>query len=113
MVSSEVHPPAESWVDVPGVSDLAQGEIVTTRAAGEFIAVCNADGVVRAFLDECPQCGLPIGGGRLLGDLLWCAGCVEPFDVPAGGVGRKRARLRLTARSLTVSGGTARIALSA
>ncbi|GAA3353719.1 Rieske (2Fe-2S) protein [Saccharopolyspora gregorii] len=113
MVSSENSRPAQSWVPVPGVSDLAPGEVVTTKIGGEFIAVCNAGGVVRAFRDECPQCALPIGGGRLLGDLLWCAGCAEPFDVSAGGVGRKRARFRLAARSLTVSEGSARIALSA
>ncbi|MFR9728703.1 hypothetical protein ACL03H_05685 [Saccharopolyspora sp. MS10] len=113
MESSELHPPAARWADLPGVWGLEPGAVLTVKAGGEFVAVCNAGGAMRAFRDECPQCRSPIGGGRLEGDLLWCPGCVEPFDVGSGGIGRKRARLRLTAMSLTVSGSVVRIALSA
>ncbi len=119
--SAEVRPPTE-WLRIAGAVRPAEGEVVTTRIAddsdsahraGPYVAVCKVDGAVRAFRDECPQCGLPVGGGRLDGGLLWCPGCLEPYDVRLGGVGRKRPRLRLMPLALREDGGVVCVALSA
>ena len=86
-VSKQPEAPASTWVQVDGIADLGQGQVVPMLVAGIAAVVCNVAGSLYAYADRCPVCGSGLTGGKLVGALLACPGCTQRYDVVRAGRG--------------------------
>ena len=86
-VSKQAEPVSSTWVEVSGIEDLAQGQVVPMRVADTAAVVCNVAGSLYAYADRCPACGSGLTGGKLVGALLACPGCPQRYDVVRAGRG--------------------------
>jgi Fe-S cluster biogenesis protein NfuA/nitrite reductase/ring-hydroxylating ferredoxin subunit len=86
-VSKQPEQPASTWVQVDGISDLGQGQVVPMLVGDTAAVVCNVAGSLYAYADRCPLCGSGLTGGKLVGALLACPGCPQRYDVVRAGRG--------------------------
>ena len=86
-VSKQPEAPASTWVQVDGIADLGQGQVVPMLVAGIAAVVCNVAGSLYAYADRCPVCGSGLTTGKLVGALLACPGCSQRYDVVRAGRG--------------------------
>jgi Fe-S cluster biogenesis protein NfuA/nitrite reductase/ring-hydroxylating ferredoxin subunit len=86
-VSKQAEPASSTWVEVSGIEDLAQGQVVPMRVADTAAVVCNVAGSLYAYADRCPACGSGLTGGKLAGALLSCPNCSQRYDVVRAGRG--------------------------
>jgi Fe-S cluster biogenesis protein NfuA/nitrite reductase/ring-hydroxylating ferredoxin subunit len=86
-VSRQQEPPAATWVQVDGIEDLGQGQVVPMLVAGTAAVVCNVAGSLYAYADRCPVCGSGLTGAELEGALLACPGCAQRYNVVRAGRG--------------------------
>ena len=86
-VSRQPEPPASTWVDVDGIDDLGQGQVVPMLVADTAAVVCNVAGSLYAYADRCPACGSGLTGAELSGALLACPGCAQRYNVVRAGRG--------------------------
>jgi Fe-S cluster biogenesis protein NfuA/nitrite reductase/ring-hydroxylating ferredoxin subunit len=86
-VSRQPEPPAATWVQVNGIGDLGQGQVVPMLVADTAAVVCNVAGSLYAYADRCPLCGSGLTGAELVGALLACPRCAQRYDVVRAGRG--------------------------
>jgi Fe-S cluster biogenesis protein NfuA/nitrite reductase/ring-hydroxylating ferredoxin subunit len=86
-VSKQPEPPASTWIEVDGIEDLGQGQVVPMLVAGTAAVVCNVAGSLYAYADRCPACGSGLTGAELAGALLACPGCAQRYNVVRAGRG--------------------------
>lgn len=86
-VSKQPEAPSSTWVEVNGIEDLGQGQVVPMLVADTAAVVCNVAGSLYAYADRCPVCGSGLTGGKLAGALLACPGCTQRYDVVRAGRG--------------------------
>jgi Fe-S cluster biogenesis protein NfuA/nitrite reductase/ring-hydroxylating ferredoxin subunit len=86
-VSRQPEPPASTWIEVDGIEDLGQGQVVPMLVAGTAAVVCNVAGNLYAYADRCPLCGSGLAGAELEGALLACPGCAQRYDLVRAGRG--------------------------
>jgi Fe-S cluster biogenesis protein NfuA/nitrite reductase/ring-hydroxylating ferredoxin subunit len=86
-VSKQPEAPASTWVQVDGIEDLGQGQVVPMRVGDTAAVVCNVAGSLYAYADRCPACGSGLTGGKLVGALLACPGCPQRYDLVRAGRG--------------------------
>jgi len=84
-VSKQPESPASTWVQVDGIADLGQGQVVPMLVGDTAAVVCNVAGSLYAYADRCPVCGSGLTGGKLVGALLACPGCPQRYDVVRAG----------------------------
>lgn len=85
--SKQPESPTSTWVQVDGISDLGQGQVVPMLVGDTAAVVCNVAGSLYAYADRCPLCGSGLTGGKLVGALLACPGCPQRYDVVRAGRG--------------------------
>ncbi|MGH3786122.1 MAG: NifU family protein [Pseudonocardiaceae bacterium] len=88
-VSRQPEPPAATWVQVDGIDDLGQGQVVPMLVAGTAAVVCNVAGNLYAYADRCPACGSGLTGAELEGALLACPSCAHRYNVVRAGRGSR------------------------
>lgn len=76
-----------TWLPVPQMADLREGEVGGFRVAGMTALACRVDGAVFAYRDRCGTCAGSMAGARLTGAVLDCPGCAAGFDVVHAGRG--------------------------
>ncbi|MGH3983066.1 MAG: NifU family protein [Pseudonocardiaceae bacterium] len=86
-VSKQPEPPASTWIQVDGIEDLGQGQVVPMLVAGTAAVVCNVAGSLYAYADYCPACGSGLTGAELEGALLACPHCAQRYNVVRAGRG--------------------------
>jgi Fe-S cluster biogenesis protein NfuA/nitrite reductase/ring-hydroxylating ferredoxin subunit len=86
-VSKQPEAPASTWVEIDGIENLGQGQVVPKLVADTAAVVCNVAGSLYAYTDRCPACGSGLAGGKLSGALLTCPGCTQRYDVVRAGRG--------------------------
>jgi Fe-S cluster biogenesis protein NfuA/nitrite reductase/ring-hydroxylating ferredoxin subunit len=86
-VDKQPEAPSSTWVEVGGIEDLGQGQVVPMRVADTAAVVCNVAGNLYAYADHCPVCGAGLAGGKLVGTLLSCPNCSQRYDVVRAGRG--------------------------
>jgi Fe-S cluster biogenesis protein NfuA/nitrite reductase/ring-hydroxylating ferredoxin subunit len=86
-VSKQLETPASTWVEVDGIENIGQGQVVPKLVADTAAVVCNVAGSLYAYADRCPACGSGLAGGKLAGALLTCPGCTQRYDVVRAGRG--------------------------
>lgn len=92
------------WAAVPGLSDLAAGEVGGFSVSGTDLLVCRIGSDLFAFEDRCPRCvttmagaslerraGQPVGSG-----VLTCPTCRSHYDVRNAGAGLDTEGLHLS-----------------
>jgi Fe-S cluster biogenesis protein NfuA/nitrite reductase/ring-hydroxylating ferredoxin subunit len=84
-VSKQPEAPSSTWVEVNGIEDLGQGQVVPMLVADTAAVVCNVAGSLYAYADRCPVCGSGLTGGKLVGSLLACPSCTQRYDVVRAG----------------------------
>jgi Fe-S cluster biogenesis protein NfuA/nitrite reductase/ring-hydroxylating ferredoxin subunit len=116
-VSRQPEVPAATWVQVDGIEDLGQGQVVPMMVAGTAAVVCNVAGSLYAYADHCPVCGSGLTGAELGGALLACPSCAQRYDVVRAGRGLggtgKAARPHLDPLPLLAENDGVRIAVPA
>jgi len=116
-VSRQPEPPAATWVQVEGIADLGQGQVVPMLVADTAAVVCNVAGSLYAYTDRCPLCGSGLTGAELRGALLACPGCGQRYDVVRAGRGfggsDEAAGVHLDPLPLLAENGGVRIAVPA
>lgn len=116
-VSRQPDPPAATWVDVEGIANLRQGQVVATVVADTPAVVCNVAGNLYAYADRCPACGSSLSGATVDGVLLSCPGCPQRYDAVRAGRGFGKADevggLHLDPFPLLTENGGVRIAVPA
>lgn len=69
-----IHPEFRAfWHPVAWSSEVADQPLATTLLNDSLVVVRHPNGMVAAFLDECPHRGAPLSLGRLEGEELVCA----------------------------------------
>jgi len=86
-VSHQPESPVATWVQVEGIDNLGQGQVVPTQVAETAAVVCNVAGTLYAYADRCAACGSGLTGAHLEGVLLTCPGCAQRYDVVRAGRG--------------------------
>jgi nitrite reductase/ring-hydroxylating ferredoxin subunit len=86
-VSREPELPEATWVQVDGIGNLSQGQVVPMLVAGTAAVVCNVAGSLYAYADCCPLCSSGLAGAELVGALLACPRCAQRYDVVRAGRG--------------------------
>jgi Fe-S cluster biogenesis protein NfuA/nitrite reductase/ring-hydroxylating ferredoxin subunit len=95
-VSKQPEPVTSTWVQVDGVKDIGQGQVVPMLVADTAAVVCNVAGSLYAYADRCPVCGSGLADGKLVGALLGCPGCSQRYDVVRAGRGWDEANEAVT-----------------
>jgi len=114
-VSRQPEPPAATWVQVDGIKDLGQGQVVPMQVADTAAVVCNVAGSLYAYADRCSVCGSGLTGAELEGALLACPSCAQRYDVVRAGRGwggaDQAAKVHLDPLPLLAENGGVRIAV--
>jgi Fe-S cluster biogenesis protein NfuA/nitrite reductase/ring-hydroxylating ferredoxin subunit len=84
-VSKQPEAPASTWVEIDGIENLGQGQVVPKLVADTAAVVCNVGGSLYAYADRCPLCSSGLTGGKLVGALLACPSCTQRYDVVRAG----------------------------
>jgi nitrite reductase/ring-hydroxylating ferredoxin subunit len=91
--------PATDWTIAGRETDLAPGQAVVVRHAGECVAVFNVDGTFYACSDACPHAGGPLHQGFVRGTTVscpwhgWAFSLAAVPDAPRDGVLRYPVRV--------------------
>lgn len=121
-VSRQSEPPATTWVQVDGIENLGQGQVVPMLIGDTAAVVCNVAGSLYAYADRCPVCSSALSGAELDGALLPCPGCAQRYNVVRAGRGwsgndqsapATRGRVHLDPLPLLAENGGVRIAVPA
>ena len=121
-VSRQPEPPATTWVQVEGIENLGQGQVVPMLIGDTAAVVCNVAGSLYAYADRCPVCSSALSGAELEGALLACPGCAQRYNVVRAGRGwsgndqsapATRSRVHLDPLPLLAENGGVRIAVPA
>jgi Fe-S cluster biogenesis protein NfuA/nitrite reductase/ring-hydroxylating ferredoxin subunit len=116
-VSRQPEPPAPTWVQVDGIENLGQGQVVPMLVADTAAVVCNVAGSLYAYADRCAVCGSGLTGAKLEGALLACPSCAHRYNVVRAGRGSggtgKAAKAHLDPLPLLAENGGVRIAVPA
>ncbi len=127
-LSARLHPPtAESagspavssaWEPVPGLADLAIGELRRVIIAEVPVVIGRVGTDLYAYRDACPSCASSVFGGvieRRLGGsaVITCPRCRNHYDVRQAGRGVDDAGLHLDPLPLLDRGGVVEIAVPA
>jgi Fe-S cluster biogenesis protein NfuA/nitrite reductase/ring-hydroxylating ferredoxin subunit len=112
---SEVEAVASSstWSTIPGLDDLAAGELRATEAGELSLVVCRLDEQLYAYRDTCPCCGCVLHGAELRGEVLVCPSCQRRYNIRLAGRGVGHGDGQLEPLPLLCQNGTVRIALPA
>jgi nitrite reductase/ring-hydroxylating ferredoxin subunit len=86
---------AVSWHPVPGLADLAAGEVGGFRVADTTVLACRVGDELFTYRDRCGNCGNSLAGAalhRVMGSavgeaVLRCPQCRAHFDVVHAGAG--------------------------
>ena len=73
-----------NWVDIMGMDELRQGDVVSVEIAGRDIAIYTVDGNVYATDDACTHAGVRLSDGFLEGYTIECPLHQGRFDVRNG-----------------------------
>lgn len=73
-----------SWTKLACADELPPGALLEAEHEGQYYALCNVDGEVRALLGVCPHNGGPLGEGTLNGGLIACPWHMWEFDSATG-----------------------------
>ncbi|QUQ64941.1 (Fe-S)-binding protein [Kutzneria sp. CA-103260] len=74
-----------SWVELGEADMVAPGTVSSARAQGAATVVCNAEGTLYAYRDQCFRCREPLSGGHFDGRILSCPSCGAGYDVVLAG----------------------------
>ncbi|MDQ4103112.1 MAG: NifU family protein [Actinomycetota bacterium] len=119
--SGQPEQPPSTWVQVDGIENLGQGQMVPMVVADTAAVFCNVAGSLYAYADRCPVCGSGLSGAELEGALLACPGCAQRYNVVRAGRGwsgsdnsaASTARVHLDPLPLLTENGGVRIAVPA
>jgi Fe-S cluster biogenesis protein NfuA/nitrite reductase/ring-hydroxylating ferredoxin subunit len=86
-------PVSAGWMAVPGLDNLAAGEVLDLTVGGLPIIVCRVGADLLAFRDGCADCGAGLAAARLErrlgsatgGGVLTCPACRTHYDVRLAG----------------------------
>jgi Fe-S cluster biogenesis protein NfuA/nitrite reductase/ring-hydroxylating ferredoxin subunit len=110
-----------SWQPVPGLADLAPGEVTSVQVASTPVLVCRVGSDLFAYLDECARCqasmreaALSRRPGSAVGEaVLRCPGCHAHYDVRRAGAGLDDdSGMHLTPAPLLTEGGVTSVAVA-
>jgi Fe-S cluster biogenesis protein NfuA/nitrite reductase/ring-hydroxylating ferredoxin subunit len=76
-----------AWQPVPGLAELADGEVGGFRVAGMTALACRIGDDVFAYRDRCAGCTGSLAGAKLSGAVLRCPACGSGFNVVRAGAG--------------------------
>ena len=113
--------PGASWEQVPGLADLAAGDVVTFEVAGSQVLVCRLGADLFAYRDTCARCGSSMAGaalsrrlGAAVGEaVLRCPACQAHYDVRRAGACLDHDALHLTPVPLLTEGDVSSLAVAA
>lgn len=113
--------PGVSWEPVPGLADLAVGDVVTLAVAGSEVMVCRLGGDLFAYRDQCARCESSLEGaalsrrlGAAVGEaVLRCPACQAHYDVRRAGACLDDNTLHLTPVPLLTEGHVSSLAVVA
>lgn len=105
--------PNSTWSTIPGLDDLAVGELRLTEASEQRLVVCRLDEQLYAYRDACPCCGSPLRGAELRGEVLGCPSCDRRYNIRLAGRGVGHGDGQLEPLPLLRQNGTVRIAVPA
>lgn len=100
------------WAVVAPMRDLPSGAVKGYEVAGTPLLLCNVDGEVYAFRDECPECGMPLHEGKLSGPVLVCPWQNCAYDARTGRRVDGAASERLVVFPVAVDEGSVKLALN-
>ena len=99
------------WLEVDGVTALAQGAAQTIEVGGLPVLFCRLNSEYYAYTCSCSNCGAAMSGAQLESTTLSCPKCGERFDVVQAGRSLDSANLQLQPFPLLLENGLAKIAL--
>ncbi len=113
--------PGASWEPVPGLTDLAAGEVVTLEVVSSRVLVCRLGADLFAYRDQCARCEASMAGaalsrrlGAAVGEaVLRCPVCHAHYDVRRAGACLDDEELHLTPVPLLTEGGVSSLAVAA
>ena len=87
IITADAAPERASWVELGEADMVAPGTVSSARVRGSATVVCNAEGALYAYRDQCPACKQPLSGGAFDGRVLSCPFCGAGYDVVLAGRG--------------------------
>lgn len=72
------------WTHAGDLDELWEGEMRPVRLGTVQLVVCNVEGQVFAFADQCPHLGSPLSEGGFDGRRITCAAHEWVFDARGG-----------------------------
>lgn len=72
------------WTVVAAAEDVPEGSARAFESAGFPVLLCNVDGEIYGFRNECLNCGMPIGESRLSGPVVVCPWQNCAYDARTG-----------------------------
>jgi Fe-S cluster biogenesis protein NfuA/nitrite reductase/ring-hydroxylating ferredoxin subunit len=109
-----------SWEPVPGLTDLAQGEVMVVDVGEVAVMVSRLGPEMFAYLDRCARCEDSLRGavlarrlGSAVGEaVLRCPGCQAHYDVRRAGVCLDDEAFHLSPVPLLTEGGVTSVAMA-
>ncbi len=101
----------QGWLDVSGLTALAQGAVQTIAVGGRALLFCRLDETFYAYSNDCPGCGQTLQEAYLEANSIVCPACKERYDCAGAGRGVGQPGLRLEPFPLLMEQGRARVAL--
>jgi Fe-S cluster biogenesis protein NfuA/nitrite reductase/ring-hydroxylating ferredoxin subunit len=83
--SGQPEQPPSTWVQVDGIENLGQGQLVPVLIADTAAVVCKVAASLYAYVDRCPVCGSGLTGAELDGAVLACPSCAQRYNVARAG----------------------------
>lgn len=110
-----------SWEPLPGLDDLAPGQVTRLEVGSTPLLVCRIGGDLLAYLDRCARCEQSMQGavlsrrlGAAVGEaVLRCPSCHAHFDVRRAGTSLDDDTQHLSPMPLLTNGGVTSVALEA
>jgi toluene monooxygenase system ferredoxin subunit len=72
------------WREAYALDDLWEGDMEGVEIAGHKVLLVNADGEVRAYLDQCPHQAWKLSDGDFDGKKIVCSNHSWEFDADSG-----------------------------
>jgi Fe-S cluster biogenesis protein NfuA/nitrite reductase/ring-hydroxylating ferredoxin subunit len=85
LLQIEVRDPGAEWAMAGSLPELARGQPVVKRVAGEELLFLRLDTGIYAYRPDCPGCGTTLEDAALAGVELACGGCGHRYDVIRAG----------------------------
>ena len=101
-----------SWFGLEGVSQLTDGELTSTAAAGTPLVVANVDGTLLAYRDACADCSTSLSDAALIEGVLACTNCGRRYYLPRAGRSLDDDKLQLEPVPLLREDGAVRVAIA-